>query len=693
MAVKTPAPERAAGRRKLAASGKALPGGSFPIPNRAYLKKAIQAVGRAAPGKRPALGRLIRKRARALGAWSTVKGSWADNTQSAKAMSSALRATLELSVANGEFVWELANQPQAGEMDRVYKRAYAMAKGQGKDDAACTKFAMGVCKRYAKNKGYPPSAVKKPSEYANGQEALEFVGPKGYEHGWKYVGGPGLPKIAAGAKIRFPQSSGVHEGKVTEVSGQHLHVHVTKGAKAGQDIRVHSGMVTHVHGGGTKTPSMTGAEHTATDTAAAKAKYSPAGQDAFDEARQSGRSAAQSHLAAKEAESGGPKYSQATFERVIHRVEGLPMGSSATLGSRSVRKRPGGYDVTLGSKTRHYPKYADDAVRAMLSGRHQSSSEKPKADMSLEDARGRAAQAATQKPKVNAPTQPKPQTKIPGGNTQPPVQTGGSGLTPGASDSATKSSALAKDLQSSDHAQLLKNRTAMRAKYPQGHPERLKAERAVRQSRKTRRAGEGGSSGGVVRRTAVAGTPRRRTSRTATPVGKTSAPSTGKSVAEHQAEYGQLKPYQRRAYDKAKLQGIGHERSMTVAKSAPTPPKGTAGRAVRKAENKAARESGVTMSKAQERSTRPHDKAKRASAAASREIANEIKVSPADSRLAARLGITVEKVKQMRALAVALERRGWSQSEARKLAAARIVHGTPIPQFAPGKKIARTNRT
>lgn len=96
MAVKTPAPQRAAGRRKLAEAKKALPDGSFPIPNVDYLGRAIKAVGRAAPGKRPALARLIRKRARELGAagMAKLKGSWADNTQSKKDMANALFGSL-----------------------------------------------------------------------------------------------------------------------------------------------------------------------------------------------------------------------------------------------------------------------------------------------------------------------------------------------------------------------------------------------------------------------------------------------------------------------------------------------------------------------------------------------------------------------------------------------------------------------
>jgi hypothetical protein len=76
--VKTPAPETAAGRKKLAAAGHALPGGEEPIPDVAYLKKAIRSVGRLDPSKRPALKRLIIKRAKALNALNApgVKGTW-----------------------------------------------------------------------------------------------------------------------------------------------------------------------------------------------------------------------------------------------------------------------------------------------------------------------------------------------------------------------------------------------------------------------------------------------------------------------------------------------------------------------------------------------------------------------------------------------------------------------------------------
>lgn len=77
--MKTPVAERAAGRKKLAARGQALPDGTAPVPDLAYLKKAIRAKGRVSPAKWPALKKLIVKRARQLGATGApgVKGTWA----------------------------------------------------------------------------------------------------------------------------------------------------------------------------------------------------------------------------------------------------------------------------------------------------------------------------------------------------------------------------------------------------------------------------------------------------------------------------------------------------------------------------------------------------------------------------------------------------------------------------------------
>jgi hypothetical protein len=97
--VKTPAPERAAGRRKLAAADQALPDGTDPIPNLAYLKKAIRSIGRVAPGKRAAVKALIIKRARQLGALNApgVKGTWAfQGSNTTEAITLAMPAKLPM---------------------------------------------------------------------------------------------------------------------------------------------------------------------------------------------------------------------------------------------------------------------------------------------------------------------------------------------------------------------------------------------------------------------------------------------------------------------------------------------------------------------------------------------------------------------------------------------------------------------
>lgn len=78
MAVKTPAPERAAGRAALAKRKLALPDGSFPIPNGSYWDKARQAIGRVKdPAKRAAVAKLLRRTAPQFGKTRALKQSWA----------------------------------------------------------------------------------------------------------------------------------------------------------------------------------------------------------------------------------------------------------------------------------------------------------------------------------------------------------------------------------------------------------------------------------------------------------------------------------------------------------------------------------------------------------------------------------------------------------------------------------------
>lgn len=78
MAVATPAPERAAGRRALAKRGRALSDGSFPVPDAQYWDKARQAIGRVKdPAKRAKVAALLRKTAPQVGRSAALKESWA----------------------------------------------------------------------------------------------------------------------------------------------------------------------------------------------------------------------------------------------------------------------------------------------------------------------------------------------------------------------------------------------------------------------------------------------------------------------------------------------------------------------------------------------------------------------------------------------------------------------------------------
>jgi hypothetical protein len=102
--VKTPAPQRAAGRRKLAAEGQALAGGTAPIPDLAYLKKAIRAKGRVDPAKWPALKALIVRRAKQLKATDApgVKGTWAfQGAGDGEAIEMATRTARRMPVIRG----------------------------------------------------------------------------------------------------------------------------------------------------------------------------------------------------------------------------------------------------------------------------------------------------------------------------------------------------------------------------------------------------------------------------------------------------------------------------------------------------------------------------------------------------------------------------------------------------------------
>jgi hypothetical protein len=67
----------AAERKRHAASGAALPDGSYPIPDKGALKRAMQSVGRAPTSKRAKVKAHIRRRAKALGATSMLSEAFA----------------------------------------------------------------------------------------------------------------------------------------------------------------------------------------------------------------------------------------------------------------------------------------------------------------------------------------------------------------------------------------------------------------------------------------------------------------------------------------------------------------------------------------------------------------------------------------------------------------------------------------
>jgi hypothetical protein len=95
-------------------------------------------------------------------------------------------------------------------------------------------------------------------------------------------------------------------------------------------------------------------------------------QDAYDEARQSGATRDQAKLAARAGgDQGG---TQSDFERHLGMVAGLKLGESKSIARGTVVRRSGGYDVTVGGSKRHYAEHADDATRALQSGKHRSSS-------------------------------------------------------------------------------------------------------------------------------------------------------------------------------------------------------------------------------------------------------------------------------------------------------------------------------
>jgi hypothetical protein len=201
LAVKTPAPMRAAGRRALAAKGQALPGGQDPVPN---LDSA----------KRPALAALIRKRAKALKATNApgVKNTWAfQGSNDTEAIDLAMSGRLPLIRGaadvqmrrTGPSVVTVQHASTGAKVGTLIPAAsgYQGVHADGTKTPASGSMGGAMAgliayhNRQAAARKLPPAQQDGTAvmaggakTYAGDQQALEFVGPKGFIHGWIHVG-------------------------------------------------------------------------------------------------------------------------------------------------------------------------------------------------------------------------------------------------------------------------------------------------------------------------------------------------------------------------------------------------------------------------------------------------------------------------------------------------------------------------
>lgn len=410
MAVATPAPERAAGRRRLARQSKALPDGSFPIPNVSYLKKAIRAVGRASAGKRPAIARLIRKRARQLGAWNVVKGSWADNAQSAKAMAHAL---------NGQLI-ELGFSPELAKAETqatmaFMLREFAAPVTSSTDGPRVTTLASGG----GRKKRYDPD-----------------------NDGDLYHGST---DIGAGAANFANEAPGVVE--------------------LVRHVRSPAGVAFFKKPIGTP---ITEAEYDAI-----KAEHAAAMRSHAADLRGSGNSSAASAL---ERAAESVQRSRATSPGTLSRANEQLYNASAALGR----------DMSQSDKQRIAQEHIENVESLGRYSRLGTPFELPGDRTAEAKSRGRQATSAREVRPADSRSEFLAAASMPS-----EAQLKAADNYDAYGFPLKKSVSEPSKESSSAHSDLLAARKAARAKYPAGHPERLKAERAVRQSRKSRRQGSG----------------------------------------------------------------------------------------------------------------------------------------------------------------------------------------------------------
>lgn len=208
-------------RKKAAAKGQTAYGDSYPVPNVSYLHKALQAVGRVAPGKRGVLGAFLRKRARELGAWNVVKGSWADNTQGKLAMANALRIALDLAGSGGPMgaiptpVSNVDYQFQSAKLTGVGAKVYRRLRSKGMPHKQALPLAKAAHQRALRNKaqagsgnGSPPGGSRSGSSGAPSGMRMA-TGTSGFGRG------TGTPNPAAQRDGEVPRGGHTGYGKTT----------------------------------------------------------------------------------------------------------------------------------------------------------------------------------------------------------------------------------------------------------------------------------------------------------------------------------------------------------------------------------------------------------------------------------------------------------------------------------------------
>jgi hypothetical protein len=213
--VKTPAPERPAGRKRLAAKGHALADGTAPVPDVAYLRKAIRAKGRVDPAKWPALKRLIVRRARQLKATGApgVKGTWpfqgANNDSEAIDLAAMtrrmpmVRGAADVQMARtGPGVITVRHKSSGMKVGTItpsghgYQATHADGTATGASGSQQGALSGLITHHNKRARGFPPAAEAK--AYAGDSQAVDLAGALPFTSAATSTDGPRVTSASAG---------------------------------------------------------------------------------------------------------------------------------------------------------------------------------------------------------------------------------------------------------------------------------------------------------------------------------------------------------------------------------------------------------------------------------------------------------------------------------------------------------------